>query len=155
VASLVGACRRRGRVPRLEYFPALAPEVAPRLLAAGFAEEGRLALMTCTPDELREVAAPRGFAVAIAAGDDEFLAAAVAQHEAYAEPEPGGVAVREPFRRRGLAAALTHHLTAAAFASGATTAFLTPIGPAEARIYHRTGYTQVADQLHISPRPQP
>ena len=38
VAALVAACRRRGRTPRLEYFPALAPAVAPRLRAAGFAE---------------------------------------------------------------------------------------------------------------------
>jgi hypothetical protein len=88
VADLVAACRRRGRTPRLEYFPALAPAVAPRLRAAGFAVEGRLALMTCTPARLRTVAAPEGITVGIAAGDQEFLAAAVAQQEAYAEPEP-------------------------------------------------------------------
>jgi predicted GNAT family acetyltransferase len=45
---------------------------------------------------------------------------------------------------------MTHRLTAEAFASGATTVFLTPVGPAEARIYQRVGFTQIAEQLHVS-----
>jgi predicted GNAT family acetyltransferase len=64
--------------------------------------------------------------------------------------ELAGVAVRQPFRRRGIAAAVTHRLTAEAFASGATTVFLTPVGPAEARIYQRVGFTKIAEQLHTS-----
>jgi hypothetical protein len=118
VGALVAACRRRGRTPRLEYFPALAPDVAPRLRAAGFAVEGRLALMTCTPAQLRAVPAPVGITVGIAAGDEEFLAAAGAQHEAYGEPEPAGrsdaARLRELAERGGLVGLAAETATGAA-----------------------------------------
>jgi hypothetical protein len=47
VAALAQAFRRRGRVPRLEFLPAVAPAVEPALLAGGFTVEARLAVMTC------------------------------------------------------------------------------------------------------------
>jgi GNAT superfamily N-acetyltransferase len=196
VADLGAAFERRSRMPRIEYFPALAPAVGPRLDAAGFVVEGRLALMCCRRADLRDVAAPDGITVAIAASGGEFLAAAVAQHEAYGEPEPAGqaevtrlrdltergglvavaveastgipaggavcdvihdglgevagVAVRQAFRRRGVATAISHQLAAKAFASGATTLFLTPAGPDEARVYQRVGFSEVDHQVHTS-----
>jgi ribosomal protein S18 acetylase RimI-like enzyme len=199
VRALVGVFRRRGRVPRLEYFPVLAPEVAPRLDAAGFTVERRIPLMVCTPPDLRPIPAPDGVAVRLPAGDGEYLAAASAQHDAYEELEPAGpddaarlrrladgggvvvvavveatgeaagagvcdaihhgfgelagIGVRSRFRRRGIAAAITHRLARAAFAAGATTVFLTPGGPAEQRIYQRVGFTPIAEQAHVSLRP--
>ncbi len=53
----------------------------------------------------------------------------------------------EPFRRRGIAAAL---LTRQGSSVGITTPFLTPEGDAEERIYRRTGYTCTTEILHIS-----
>jgi len=196
VQALIGTFRRRGRLPRLEYFPMLAPQVAPRLDAAGFALERRIPLMGCTPQALRSVPLPDGVAVRPPAGDDQYLAAASAQHDAYEELEPAGpedaarlrrlaerggvvviavvaatgeaagagvcdaihhglgelagIGVRPRFRRRGIAAAITHRLAQAAFAAGAASVFLTPGGPAEQRIYQRVGFTAIAEQAHVS-----
>jgi GNAT superfamily N-acetyltransferase len=64
--------------------------------------------------------------------------------------ELAAVGVREPFRRRGIAAALTVLLTRHGPAVGITTPFLTPEGDAEERIYRRAGYTRTTEMLHIS-----
>jgi GNAT superfamily N-acetyltransferase len=64
--------------------------------------------------------------------------------------ELAAVGVREPFRRRGIAAALTALLTRHGPAVGITTPFLTPEGDAEERIYQRAGYTRTTEMLHIS-----
>ena len=45
---------RERRRTRLEWTEEVAPEVAPRLVAAGLEEELRTPLMTCTPDRLLE-----------------------------------------------------------------------------------------------------
>jgi predicted acetyltransferase len=54
------------------------------------------------------------------------------------------------YRRRGIAAAITSYLTAAAHRAGATTAFLTPGGDAEERIYRRAGYRTTDEILFMS-----
>jgi ribosomal protein S18 acetylase RimI-like enzyme len=199
VRALIGVFRRRGRVPRLEYFPVLAPDVAARLDAAGFTIERRIPLMVCTPEQLRPTAVPDGVAVRLPACDDQYLAAASVQHDAYEELPPAGpddaarlrrlaegggvvviavvaatgeaagagvcdaihhglgelagIGVRTRFRRRGIAATITHRLAQAAFAAGAATVFLTPGGPAEQRIYQRVGFTAIAEQAHVSLQP--
>jgi ribosomal protein S18 acetylase RimI-like enzyme len=68
--------------------------------------------------------------------------------------ELAGVGVRTPFRRRGIAAALTAQLARDAFAAGLTTVFLMAAGDAEARIYARVGFVTTGVILHIS-LPQP
>src|SRR5918998_760596 len=45
VAELIAAFRARGRVPRVEYLPAVAPAAEAALLAGGFEVERRVALM--------------------------------------------------------------------------------------------------------------
>ncbi len=199
VRALIGVFRRRGRMPRVEYFPVLAPEVAPRLDAADFTHERRIPLMVCTPEDLRAIPMPDGVAVYLPASDDQYLAAASAQHDAFEELGPAspddaaglrrlaegggvvvvavveatgeaagagvcdaihhglgelaGIGVRARFRRRGIAAAITHQLAQAAFAAGAATVFLTPGGPAEERIYQRVGFIAIAEQAHVSLQP--
>jgi ribosomal protein S18 acetylase RimI-like enzyme len=202
VRLLVRAFEARERVPRLEYFPVLAPEVTARLEAAGFALERRIPLMACAPRMLRPVPSPDGVAVGFPASDAEYLGAASAQRDAfrdaYAELEPAGpedgaslrrlaenggvvvvavdeatgeaagagvcdsihdgfgevagIGVRPRYRRRGIAAAVTHRLTDAAFDAGASSTFLTPAGPDEQRIYERVGYSPLAEQAHLSLR---
>jgi GNAT superfamily N-acetyltransferase len=195
VAALVAAYRRRDLVPRLEYFTALAPEVEPALLAAGFAVELRPPVMTCRPGDAVPQPVPDGIELLTPWTDDEMLAMVTATHEAYGEPatptaddargirdllaagglavlardaatgEPagGGIAtaithgvtelagfgVRERWRRRGIAAAITGYLTHAAFAEGAGTAFLTPGGAAAERVYGRAGFRADTEMLHI------
>ncbi|MGH3988938.1 MAG: GNAT family N-acetyltransferase [Pseudonocardiaceae bacterium] len=60
-----------------------------------------------------------------------------------------------PYRRRGIATALTALLTRACPAVGITSPFLTPEGESEARIYHRVGYRAVTEMFHISRGGQP
>jgi GNAT superfamily N-acetyltransferase len=61
-----------------------------------------------------------------------------------------GLAVRGPYRRRGIAAALTGELSRLADRAGATTAFLTPEGEVAERVYARVGYQGAGEMLHIS-----
>lgn len=67
--------------------------------------------------------------------------------------EVAGIGVRARFRRQGVAAALTVHLTEEAFDAGVTLAFLMAAAEREARIYARCGFTLIGEVLHIS-RPQ-
>lgn len=64
--------------------------------------------------------------------------------------ELAGVGVRDAFRRRGIAGALTSRLARDAFGSGLMTVFLTPAHEAEERIYARAGFIRISEQLHIA-----
>lgn len=88
VDSLVAAYERRDRRPRLEYLPSVSPAVEPALVEAGFRVEGRLALMICTPGSERALPVPAGIELIAPASDEELLATATAQHEAYGETAP-------------------------------------------------------------------
>src|SRR2546421_3670699 len=58
--ALIAAYTDRDRVPRLEYVPALAPEVEPVLLAAGFVAPARGPMMGCRPPAARPHPGPDG-----------------------------------------------------------------------------------------------
>lgn len=96
VAALIAAYRRRGRTPRLEYLPSMAPTVEAALLAAGFAVEGRLPLMVCPPGGLREMPEPPGIELIAPRSDAEILAMIAAQNEAYGEQAPAPEDVAGP-----------------------------------------------------------
>jgi GNAT superfamily N-acetyltransferase len=64
--------------------------------------------------------------------------------------ELAGFAVAEAYRRRGIAAAITSHLTRAAHEAGAVTAFLTPGGPEAERVYARAGYQRSNEVVFMS-----
>lgn len=83
VEKLVDAYARRGRTPRLEYVPGLAPAVEPVLLEGDFAVEDRLPLMTCTGRP--KVSAPPGIELVHAVTAEDIRGAATAQWEAYGE----------------------------------------------------------------------
>ncbi|GAA2367489.1 GNAT family N-acetyltransferase [Dactylosporangium salmoneum] len=89
VAALVEAFTSRGRAPRLEYLPGLAPAVEPALLAAGFAVAERLPLMQCPPGEDRDAPLPAGFELVAPQTEADTAALLTAQHEAFGEPPPG------------------------------------------------------------------
>jgi GNAT superfamily N-acetyltransferase len=50
--ELIRVASERGLVPRLEYLEEAFPSVEGALAASGFVQEGRLRVMTCTPDAL-------------------------------------------------------------------------------------------------------
>jgi len=84
IASLGREFGARGLRPRLEYLPALAPDVERALLAHGYAVELRTPLMTCA--QVAAVGEPDGIEVLLVESDDDIRAAVTAQDEAYGEP---------------------------------------------------------------------
>jgi GNAT superfamily N-acetyltransferase len=88
VQALIGAYRRRERVPRLEFFPAVAPDVAPVLTRGGFAVEAELAVMTCGAADVVALTAPEGVAVEVPRSDDDLRGMRAAQHRAFGVEEP-------------------------------------------------------------------
>ena len=193
VAALIAAFRSRGRMPRVEYLPAVAPAAEAALLAGGFTVERRVSLMIAVPGDTPDVDPPPGFELLLPRGDDELRACATASAEAFGEPPPGpdapgrlaetvagggiavlartatgepagaglctppsggatelaGIGVREPFRRHGIATAITARLAREAFAAGVTTAFLTPGDEGAFRVYERAGFTPRGEMLHL------
>ncbi len=67
--------------------------------------------------------------------------------------EIAGIGVREPFRRRGIAGALTTRLAQEAFKAGVTVAFLMAAHEEEKRIYTRASFSTIGEILHISISP--
>jgi len=61
--------------------------------------------------------------------------------------ELGGIGVRERFRRRGIAAALTGASAAAAVAAGARLCFLTPGDDGAERVYARAGFARAGTTI--------
>ncbi|BAZ15893.1 hypothetical protein NIES4071_77660 [Calothrix sp. NIES-4071] len=64
--------------------------------------------------------------------------------------EIAAIGVRAPFRRRGVAGAITTRLACEAFDKAVTVAFLMAAHEAEERIYTRAGFSKVGEILHIS-----
>lgn len=63
-----------------------------------------------------------------------------------------GIATLEPFRRRGVAAALTARMAREAFALGVEAAFLTAADEGASRVYERAGFVRAATMLsYIEP----
>lgn len=133
----------------------LAPSAEEEYRAAAFVQweayEERGEVQQRAVDALRRTAEAGG--VVVLARDVET------QHPAGAglctDPEDGlselsSVAVRVPFRRRGIAAAMASWLAKEAFATGARGVFLTPHGESEERIYARAGFVSRSEVLHIS-----
>jgi GNAT superfamily N-acetyltransferase len=60
-----------------------------------------------------------------------------------------GIAVREPFRRQGIAGALTAEATRRGLAEGATFALLTPGDEGAKRVYERAGYADASRMIHV------
>ncbi|SCL44634.1 Acetyltransferase (GNAT) domain-containing protein [Micromonospora citrea] len=64
--------------------------------------------------------------------------------------EVAGIAVRTPYRRRGLAGAITAETTRRLFATGAEVAWLEASGEESWRIYERAGYRPAGQRLYIA-----
>ena len=102
-------------------------------------------------DRLAETIAAGGIAVlARSASTAEPAGAGLCTPPADGATELAGIGVREPFRRRGLAGAITARLAREAFATGVTTAFLTPGDEGAFRVYERAGFTPRGEMLHLA-----
>lgn len=86
IEALATAFAERGRVPRLELVEPCWPGLVDALVHAGFTLEGRLAGMTCVPDDLQDAPAPADVIVAVETPDttDERIRARLeTQHAAF------------------------------------------------------------------------
>lgn len=84
----------------------------------------------------------------------EPVGAGVCSTPANQMTEIAGIGVRIPFRRQGIAGALTTRLVQEAFDTGVTMAFLMAAHEAEQRIYIRAGFSPIGEILHISLPPK-
>lgn len=112
---------------------------------------GEAAPSTADIDRLRNTLAAGGIAVlARVAATGEPAGAGICSVPANQTTEIAGIGVRVPFRRRGIAGALTTRLVREAFDADVTLAFLMAAHEAEARIYARAGFSEIGKILHIS-----
>ncbi|MFM9265173.1 GNAT family N-acetyltransferase [Tychonema sp. BBK16] len=102
-------------------------------------------------ESLRKNLAAGGIAVlARVAATGEPAGAGMCTTLANQTTEIAGIGVRVPFRRRGIAGALTARLVREAFDAGVTVAFLMTLHEQEFRVYTRAGFCAIGDILHIS-----
>jgi GNAT superfamily N-acetyltransferase len=88
IDALLDAYRRRGRTPRVEYFPGAAPLVEAALVRAGFVIDARPSVMTCTSAPAGPTTAPDGIEVVAVASVDDRRGAVQAAHLAFGEGRP-------------------------------------------------------------------
>ncbi|SED82183.1 Acetyltransferase (GNAT) domain-containing protein [Amycolatopsis tolypomycina] len=110
--ALTGAYRRRGLLPRLEYFTDVAPDLEKLLVGAGYELERRVPLMTCAPSERVDVPAPAGVRLRTPESDDDLRRMRAAQNTAFGEPAGIGDAEVEQLKA-GLDAGVRHLLAEA------------------------------------------
>jgi GNAT superfamily N-acetyltransferase len=108
---------------------------------------------TATPEDVARVRRVQrtGGVVLVARGNDGgYAGAGQASPPGAGLVEVAGIAVREPFRRRGIAAALTAAITAAAFKRGVAGAWMEASGPQSWRVYERVGFVPSGKRLYIA-----
>jgi ribosomal protein S18 acetylase RimI-like enzyme len=98
------------------------------------------------PPTEAEIAAYQGRGM-LARADGEPAGAASRTDVAEGVSELAGIGVRERFRRRGIAAALTAAAAADAFAAGAELCFLTPGDDGAERAYVRAGFRRAGTTM--------
>jgi GNAT superfamily N-acetyltransferase len=100
------------------------------------------------PPTPERIAAWNGRAVA-AIVDGEVVGGASWTRVLDGMTEVAGIGVREPFRRRGIAAALTSEATRQGFLEGARLAVLVPGHEGAARVYERAGFADASRMIHV------
>lgn len=82
--------------------------------------------------------------------DGTYIGGGLASAPAVGLSEVTGIAVREPYRRRGIAGALTAFVTRRVFEQGAVGAWLEASGEDSWRVYERVGYAPTGKRLYIA-----
>ncbi|MFI6131258.1 GNAT family N-acetyltransferase [Micromonospora sp. NPDC051141] len=90
-----------------------------------------------------------GVAVMAVAGSGACAGGGGAARPTDGVSEVAGIAVREPYRRRGLAGAITAETTRRLFATGAEVAWLEAGGPESWRVYQRVGYRPAGERRYL------
>lgn len=82
--------------------------------------------------------------------DGAYIGGGLASAPAVGLSEVTGIAVREPYRRRGIAGVLTALVTRRVFEAGAVGAWLEASGEDSWRVYERIGYAPTGRRLYIA-----
>ncbi|NUR70261.1 MAG: GNAT family N-acetyltransferase [Hamadaea sp.] len=82
--------------------------------------------------------------------DDVVVGGGQASSPSEGVAEVAGIAVTEPFRRRGIAGAITAAITREVFARGVEGAWLEASGDESWRVYERVGYVPTGKRLYIA-----
>jgi ribosomal protein S18 acetylase RimI-like enzyme len=99
---------------------------------------------------LRRLQGAGGVAVMAVTDDGTCAGGGQAVPPAGAVSEVAGIAVRTPYRRQGLAGAITAEITWRLFAMGAEVAWLEASGEESWRVYERVGYRPAGQRLYIA-----
>ncbi|MFI2713610.1 GNAT family N-acetyltransferase [Micromonospora sp. NPDC018662] len=91
-----------------------------------------------------------GVAVMAVAGSGTCVGGGGATPPADAVSEVAGIAVREPYRRRGLAGAITAETTRRLFGAGTEVTWLEASGAESWRVYQRVGYQPAGERLYLA-----
>jgi len=127
-------------------------------------EEQRAAMMSAQHDafggepvaseadvaRIRRLQSSGGIAVMAVNGDGTCAGGGLAVAPNAGVSEVAGIAVREPYRRRGLAGAITAGITERLFAAGTEIAWLEASGEDSWRVYERIGYRPAGKRLYIA-----
>ncbi|RKR90420.1 putative GNAT family acetyltransferase [Micromonospora pisi] len=109
--------------------------------------------LTATPADVARVrrTQERGGVVLVARADDgTYVGGGQASPPGAGLSEVAGIGVRETFRRRGVAGALTAAITELAFTRGIEAAWLEAGGEDSWRVYERIGYVPMGERLYIA-----
>ncbi|OJF15628.1 GNAT family N-acetyltransferase [Couchioplanes caeruleus] len=99
---------------------------------------------------LRRLQSNGGVAVMAVTGADICAGGGQAVPPNGAVSEVAGIAVREPYRQRGLAGAVTAAITNSLFTAGTEIAWLEASGEDAWRVYERVGYQPAGKRLYIA-----
>jgi ribosomal protein S18 acetylase RimI-like enzyme len=91
-----------------------------------------------------------GVVMLVRSVDGVYVAGGQAAPPGAGVSEVAGIAVREAFRRRGIAGALTAAITVQLFAAGVHVAWLEASGEDSWRVYERVGYAPTGKRLYIA-----
>jgi ribosomal protein S18 acetylase RimI-like enzyme len=108
---------------------------------------------TATPADIARVRRTQdsgGVVMLVRGVDGGYVAGGQAAPPGAGVTEVAGIAVRERFRRRGIAGALTAAITGRAFAAGVHGAWLEASGEVSWRVYERVGYAPTGKRLYIA-----
>jgi ribosomal protein S18 acetylase RimI-like enzyme len=140
--------------PALEGFELYEPETDGQFRALISAQNDAFGgePVATAPDvaRLRRLGAAGGVAVMAVASGGDCAGGGQAVPPAGGVSEVAGIAVRAPYRRQGLAGAITAETTRRVFAAGAEIAWLEASGEDSWRVYERVGYRPAGQRLYIA-----
>jgi ribosomal protein S18 acetylase RimI-like enzyme len=130
--------------------PATDEERAALVSAQNDAFGGEPVASAADVDRVRRQQSGGGIVVMAVTGDGRCAGGGQASPPRDGVSEVAGIAVREPYRRRGLAGVITAAITTRLFAAGAEIAWLEASGEDAWRVYERVGYHPAGKRLYIA-----